>query len=312
LARLAGTGGLAYHVQRFAAHRRGMRERCDVTTDWLDYADYVGGRQHTVSGTVKVSPQLWSPQLHNRRDILVYLPPAYHQAQRRFPVLYMHDGQNLFDQATSYAGEWRADETLEALDKEGIAAIVVGVPNAGERRMFEYGPFHHNEQAGDADAYLAFLADTLKPIIDRDFRTLPQREHTGLLGSSMGGLVSLYGFFHRPETFGLVGAMSPSLWFGGGAIFDDVAAAPRVPGRIYLDMGTLEGPLPRGRARVRPLVRRMLADARRMDELLRAKGYVPGRDLLFVEDAGGQHNEADWARRLPDALRFLLGAQSGV
>jgi predicted alpha/beta superfamily hydrolase len=151
------------------------------------------------------------------------------------------------------------------------------------------------------------VANTVKPLIDRDFRTLPAREHTGILGSSMGGLISLYAFFSRPDVFGIVGALSPSLWFGQEAIFSYVQQAAFKPGRIYLDVGTHEG----GDIRLaqRPphkYTSRYLTAARRMRALLAAKGYAEGAALRYEEEEDALHNEAAWARRLPSALRFLL------
>ncbi len=277
--------------------------------EWRDYAEVFPTGRHTVIGTVKVLRDVYSPQLDNCRDLLVYLPGSYMTGERCYPVLYMHDGQNLFDKATSFAGEWCVDETLEALAGQGIEAIVVGIPNIAARRHQEYIPFA-SPDLPDAvgDRYIAFIADTLKPMIDCDFRTLPRREHTGIMGSSLGGLISLYGFFQRPEVFGLVGAVSPALRWGGEAIFPFVEDAEFVPGRIYLDVGTAEGVKPRPGAPSRPSSPKdYVRYVRRMNALLVRKGYRPGDDLLYVEEEGGTHHESAWARRLPAALRFLLG-----
>src|SRR4051812_7718100 len=177
--------------------------------------------EHTIVGTVRVLEQVASPELGNQRDILVYLPSGYDDDQQRYPVLYMHDGQNLFDEATSYTREWQVDETMEALSRAGYPAIVVGIPNLGEQRIEEYSPFDDPKHGkGKGQAYLGFIVETLKPLIDQQFRTLPDRLHTGIMGSSMGGLISLYAFFQHHEIFGFAGVMSPSLWFAGRAIFD--------------------------------------------------------------------------------------------
>jgi predicted alpha/beta superfamily hydrolase len=277
------------------------------THPYVDYDEYKPNGGHTVTGSVKVFPALYSPQLRNRRDVLVYLPPGYEHGACRYPVLYMHDGQNLFDEVTSYAGEWHVDETCELLQHEGLEAIVVGVANIGERRLDEYGPFRSARgDGGRGDAYLGFLANTLKPLIDATFRTIADREHTGIMGSSMGGLISLYACFKRPETFGLIGAMSPSLWFAGAEIFPFVRRSSFSPARIYLDIGTLEGGSSSVDRLLRDGSRRYSGNVFRMHELLVAKGYQPGRDLAFVEEQGGIHQESAWARRLPGALRFLL------
>ena len=262
--------------------------------EWETYPAEDGGA-HTVVGTVMVLRDVQSPELENVRDVLAYLPPSYGEGERRYPVIYMHDGQNLFDQATSFGDEWRVDETMEAAAGEGVEAIVIGIPNVGDERCEEYSPFVDAKAGGGrGDQYLEFLVSTLKPMVDRSFRTLPERASTGLVGSSMGGLISLYGFFHHPEVFGFAGVMSPSLWFAERAIFPFVEGAPTGPGRVYLDVGTREGEA-------------TLADARRLRDLLERKGYVPGDRLLYVEDVGAGHTESAWAERFGKAVRLMLG-----
>lgn len=263
---------------------------------WQEYT------AENVAGTLKVLEDVRSEELGNHRNLLVLLPPSWPETGRRWPVLYMQDGQNLFDAATSFAGDWGVDETMVALAEEGVEAIVVGIPNMGKDRLDEYSPFHDAVLGGGkGDGYLDFLASTVKPLVDAEFPTQPGRESTGILGSSMGGLISLYAFFRRPETFGFCGAMSPALWFARNAISSTVRDAPRVPGRIYLDTGTRE----MGRARFWRATRR--SAVAEMHAVLRHKGYVDGVDLLSVEEKDGEHNEAAWRRRLPGALRFLLG-----
>jgi predicted alpha/beta superfamily hydrolase len=232
--------------------------------------------------------------LGNSRNILVYLPPNYEKGDRRYPVIYMQDGQNLFDPATSFAGDWGLLDGLDSMARRASVPIVVAIPNMGEERIAEYSPFVDSEAGGGkAEDYLDFLLDTLKPRIDREFRTLPERAATGIGGSSMGGLLSLYGFFARPDAFGFCAGLSPSLWFADRAIFPFVEAAPFTPGRIYLDIGTEEGSA-------------SLINARRMRELLLARGYREGIDVRWVEDAGAGHNEAAWGRRFTAAIPFLL------
>lgn len=278
---------------------------------WQDYRDYYNQSSgYHVSGMIRVAPDVYSPELENSRDILVYLPPTYHQHGRRYPVIYMQDGQNLFDDETSFAGEWGVDETMETLGyEEGLEAIIVGVPNAGPQRISEYTPFRDRRLGGGrGDEYLRFLIHTLKPHIDRDFRTLPERRFTGILGSSLGGLLSLYAFFRYPAVFGFAGVMSPSLWYAGEAIFNFVESAEFFPGKLYLDAGTRElgednnnGLLHRAAAS-----RRYYASVRRLKALLVRKGYRPMRDLMHVEEKWAGHSESSWGRRLPPALRFLL------
>jgi predicted alpha/beta superfamily hydrolase len=263
---------------------------------------YVGGSNdgdtEASGGRLLVRDAVWSPQLSNKRQILVQLPAGYDYGDQRYPVIYMQDGQNLFDPATSYAGDWHAGAALDALEREGLAAILVGIPNMGERRPAEYSPFHEARLGGgEGDVYLDFIGSTLKPLIDRDFRTLPEREHTAIAGSSLGGLISLYAFFARPDIFGRAGVISPSLWFARGAIFRYLRRQPFVPGRIWLDAGDQEEG-------------NMLANARRLRDLLTAKGYHPGVNLHYLEAAGAGHNEAAWAARLPAVLRFLVAGSA--
>lgn len=262
--------------------------------EWRAYsADFA---ENTVVGDLRYMPAVWSPQLENERPIYVWLPDSYAGSDKRYPVVYMHDGQNLFDAAISFCGEWGVDETLSALGGGGIEAIVVGIPNVGTDRCNEYSPFTDLRRGGGCgDEYLDFIAGTLKPLIDRDFRTLPGRDHTGIAGSSMGGLISLYAAFARPETFGFAGVLSPSLWFADRAIYGLIQRSTGRPERLYLDVGTAEGAC-------------MVHDSRRMAALLRAKGLD---DILtYVEDPGAPHTESAWADRLGLALMCLLRGRS--
>jgi predicted alpha/beta superfamily hydrolase len=270
---------------------------------WQDYLQGLDPKRHRVAGTVKTLTGVYSPALENERDIYVYLPPSYAPTARRYPVIYMHDGQNLFDRGASFAGEWEADEAMEALSEDGIEAILVGVANVGDARIREYQPFAHPYfGAGRGDAYLRFILETVKPIIDADFRTLTDRAHTGMIGSSLGGLITLYAFFRYSTHIGFIGALSPSLWIARTSLRSFIESAPAPPGRIYLDIGTAEYSLDSQR-RWRYDA---LNDYRGMRDLLIEKGYGLNKSLMYVEDEGGMHNEADWARRLPNALRFLL------
>jgi predicted alpha/beta superfamily hydrolase len=241
----------------------------------------------------KRSFELWSPQLRNRRGVDVYLPDSYTEGRRRYPVVYMQDGQNLSDPAIAFGGQtWHLDEGLPWLAARGIEPIVVGLHNTPER-LAEYSPFADARHGGgDGDRYARFLIDAVKPRIDGEFRTRKDRESTIVGGSSMGGLISLYLFFRRPSPFGGTVVMSPSIWFGRRGILSFVERARTTRGRIYLDAGTAEGA-------------DTVRNARMLRRLLRAKGYQ--RDTLrYVEAEGHQHREADWAWRLPQALEFLL------
>lgn len=266
--------------------------------NWEDYKahDHADEQPH---GVLKLSRQFDSPQLGNRRDIFVYLPPSYAaEPQRRYPVLYMQDGQNLFDPRMSFAGEWHVDGIIDETSDEGIEAIVVGIPNMGAERCNEYSPFDdvkHGPAKGDS--YLRFLVDTLKPVIDADFRTETSAERTGVIGSSMGGLISLYAIFKRPDVFGFAGVMSPALWYGGRQIFEFLRQTGNVGGRIYVDVGTREGT-------------EELRDVTHLRDILLEIGYRHGVDMLFMVDIGAAHNEAAWAARMKKQLRFLLNGDA--
>ena len=245
-------------------------------------------------GKVQTIHAVESPQLGNRRDLLVYTPASYERGDTRYPVIYMHDGQNLFDPATSFAGDWGLKKALAWASRRGLDAIVVGIPNMGAARIDEYTPFMDPKiGGGSGDRYLDYLIHTVKPLVDARFRTLPDRAHTGIAGSSLGGLISLYAYFRDPSVFGFAAALSPALWFANAAILDLVEKAPRVAGRIYLDVGLQEGD---------PHV----VLARHLHNVLLAKGFEPYRELRWVEDAAGRHHESAWGRRFRKALPFLL------
>ena len=188
------------------------------------------------------------------------------------------------------------DEAVHAQGPRGAETIVVGVPNAGIDRIREYSPWSDPALGGgEADDYLRFLLEGVKPAVDRRFRTRMERDRTGIAGSSLGGLLSLYGFFRQAGSFGFVAALSPSLWFGDGAIFRFIESAPFVPGRIYLDGGTEESS-------------ETVEHLHRLTRLLQEKGYRPGDTLRVVVDQGATHHESHWGRRFRNALPFLLNA----
>jgi predicted alpha/beta superfamily hydrolase len=260
-------------------------------------------REYPLAGTgapgqvaIRVLPGVLSPQLRNYRDLLVALPPGYAGSTTSHPVIYLQDGQNLFDPATSYAGDWNLLPALERPAGEAVSPILVGIPNTGRRRRYEYGPFRDIiHGGGGGDRYLAFVAETVKPLVDASFRTRPERSHTVIAGSSLGGLISLYGLFRYADVFGAAGALSPALWFAGGAILRFVEElADLSVGRLYLDAGTAEGS-------------ETLRDVRRLREVLLAAGRIPGRDFSYVEEEGGEHDELAWGRRFAEAMPFLVG-----
>jgi predicted alpha/beta superfamily hydrolase len=266
-------------------------------------------RVSTLTGDIRTHHLFHSPELMNARTIMVYLPPGYDDApDEHYPVLYMHDGNNLFDAKTSAAGvEWGVDETAQRLIGSGRMrkTIIVAIYNT-DQRIREYSPFEDQKfGGGHGDAYLAFIVETLKPFIDKTYRTLPDREETGIAGSSLGGLISLYAVFKHPEVFGSAGVVSPALFWANRKVFTHVRTAitPR-PLKIWLDIGTAEGE-PAG-----PVTEftKAVADCRRLVRTLEAKGYGP-EEVHYEEIEGGRHHELDWADRVDRMLLFLLGTQ---
>ena len=236
------------------------------------------------------------------RDVLIYLPPGYHyQAPRRYPVLYLQDGQNLFDGDTAYVRgqEWRVDETAERLirAREVEPLLIVGIYNAGDRRIDEYTPARDARgRGGAADRYAEFLIQELKPFIDSEYRTLTDPPNTGLGGSSLGGLATLHIGLTHPHVFGKLAVHSPSVWWNGREILARVHGLPaKPPLRIWLDIGTREGD-------------GTLADARLLRDALTAKQWRDSKDLWYHEARGGSHSEASWASRVSPMLRWLFPA----
>ncbi len=282
--------------------------------EWLPYRRRTGS---TVTGDLRVvkglSQPAYLPPDAPKHDLLIWLPPGYQTTARRYPVIYMHDGDNLFDIVTSYAGEWQVDETLTTLAIEGISAIVVGIPNASGYRAIEYSPYPFRDVerqivTGHGHAYIEWLVTIVKPIIDTSLLTLSDPAHTIIAGSSMGGLISLYGMMHFPHVFGACGAFSPAYWFGDNALVRTIRARAGGAGRVYLDVGTCEGDtLTKWQILHDGLDAAYVSGVRDLRDALIRGGYRPDETLLYVEEEGGQHHEEAWRRRLPRALRFLLG-----
>ena len=246
--------------------------------------------------------QFHSEFLEHDRDVLVWLPPGYDQSAARYPVLYMHDGQNLFDPDTAFNNEsWRVGETATALIAAGRIEppIIVGIYNTGEARIDEYTPTDDKKLGGGhADDYGRMIIEELKPLIDRVYLTRPDADHTGIAGSSLGGLVSLHLGFTHPAVFTRIAALSPSVWWGRKAILKTIRESRSKPQlRLWVDMGTAEG-------------RRGLDDARLLKAALVGLGFADGVDLHYAEYEGATHCEQAWSERIGPVLEWLFPAIS--
>lgn len=261
----------------------------------------------TLTGEIRPHKSFHSKILNNDRDLVVYLPPGYEANKRaRYSVLYLNDGQNLFDGATSFipGQEWRVDETAQSLISAGTIEplIIVGIYNTGKDRVNEYTPAADEKfkVGGKADLYGRMLVEELKPFIDTTYRTHTDAQHTGLGGSSLGGLVSLYLGLKYPHVFGRIAVLSPSVWFANKQIVHYVEALPKKPKlRIWLDMGTKEGRNPEEAAQA-------VSDARLLKETLVKKDWKLGKDLKYFEAENAEHNESAWAARVESILTFLF------
>jgi predicted alpha/beta superfamily hydrolase len=262
---------------------------------------------HTLSGEFRTHRSFHSRFLSSDRDILVYLPPGYDaNKKQRYPVFYLHDGQNLFDGATSFikGAEWQVDETAQTLitSRAIRPLIIVGIYNAGKERIDEYTPTvdARHKMGGKADLYGRMIVEEVKPFIDSEYRTLKDAKNTGLGGSSLGGLVSLYLALKYPKVFGKVAVVSPSVWWDKKMILREVEALKKRPGlRIWLDMGTKEGPN-------KTEADEGINNARLLRDALLAKGWKEGSDLKYFEAENAEHNERAWAKRVDQILRFLF------
>ncbi|MTV40038.1 alpha/beta hydrolase-fold protein [Duganella radicis] len=245
------------------------------------------------TGTLRIIDSFASPQLNNSRKLRIYLPPGYdNNPRQRYPVLYMHDGQNLFDPKTAAFGTaWEIGTNMDKLIAAGVIepAIVVGIDNTPER-IAEYTPCCDKEHGGGKiDAYAAFIVDTVKPWADANLRTLPDREHTAIMGSSLGGIASVYIAQKYPQVFSRAGGVSSSFWWNDQTFIKNVPA--RQPVKFYIDAGT-DGD--------------GISDTRKMRDAMLAQGYQLGQDLYYYEAEGGSHNEKSWSARVHLPLTWFF------
>lgn len=255
----------------------------------------VPARPSTALPGVSLLPtQLEMPGLGRQRQLRIYLPPGYAGSHKRYPVLYMHDAQNLFDDATSYAGEWKVDETLDALAKAGkLELIVVGIDNGQDKRMNELNAWD-NPRFGPAEGrqYMDFIVKVVKPLIDSSYRTLPDREHTAIMGSSMGGLISHFAINQYPKVFSKAGVFSPAYWTAPQSYgFVERTPLPK-DARVYMLMGGDEGDT-------------MVPDVQHMAQVVRKTGLAADHMVLKIVP-GAHHNEGFWSGEFKDAVLWLF------
>lgn len=250
-------------------------------------------KKHTKSSQVRVMDTAFAmPQLNTRRRIWIYLPKTYFkQPARRYPVLYMHDGQNLFDEAITAFGEWGVDEALDSLQQKHREAIVVGIDN-GPRRLNEYNPFENPRFGeGNGDEYLQFLVNSLMPFVDRHYRTLKGRQHTIIAGSSMGGLISYYAMLKYPDVFGKAGIFSPAFWAAKPGI-DSLTKTFNIQlsGKMFFYMGGKEGG-------------QYLSDMMEIETEIAKRTSVL---ILSITDPESGHNEKAWRKWFPSFYEWIM------
>lgn len=262
---------------------------------WEDISG--SGSNSTAASNVQVLNNAFlMPQLSRNRKVWVYLPPDYHTSTKTYPVLYMQDGQNLFDNATSFSGEWQIDEALNTLHTQGnYGAIVVGIDNGGGERLNEYSPWNNPSYGGgQGDAYMQFVGETLKPYIDANFRTRPQSQYNALIGSSMGALISAYGAVKYPGLFSKVGVFSPAFWFASTQLNNYITNTTNDVSnlRLYFVCGQNESS-------------GMVSDMNAVKNNLIAKGVSTSNTFTKV-DSDGTHSESYWRREFPAAYVWLF------
>ncbi len=265
----------------------------------LSWEDLGGTGTSTAAANVEIlDTDFYIPQLDRNRRIWLYLPPDYSTSSKTYPVLYMHDGQNLFDEQSSFAGEWQIDESLNELFEQGDhGIIVVGIDNGGAHRINEYSPWPFNYQGqsygGEGDAYIEFIVQTLKPFIDSQYRTRSGREHTGIMGSSLGGLISHYAAIEHQDVFGKAGIFSPSYWVSEEAYNHTSQIGKEEPMRFHMIAGQNESSS-------------MVPDLLRMENTLRNAGFGDA-EINRIVHPDGAHSEWYWAREFSDAYQWLFG-----
>ena len=253
-------------------------------------------RKHTATENVKIiSEKFEIPQLKTNRRVWIYLPKDYETSHKKYEVMYLQDAQNLFDDATSYAGEWQVDETLNKIfEKTGKSFIVVGIDNGGEKRIEERSPFKNAKYGGgNGDNYVKFIVENLKPYIDKNYRTKSCKKYTTIGGSSLGGLISVFAAVKYPKTFGKVLAFSSAFWFNDKDFNEFISSskANLKHQKYYFIQGKHED-------------EDMEEQTKTVIENLKSKNVKPNNIFLKI-DEDGKHNEMYWRREFEGAVLWL-------
>jgi predicted alpha/beta superfamily hydrolase len=251
-------------------------------------------KKHTASARVHIiSDKFDMPQLERQRRVWIYLPDGYEHSTKRYPVIYMQDGQNLFDALTSGYGEWGVDEILDQYP-DAEQSVVVGIDHGGDYRITEYDPFDSKYGKGRGADYTDFLVKTLKPYVDQHYRTEAGAATTTIAGSSMGGLISMYAALKYPGVFGNAGVFSPAFWIASPGIYQFAEKQTlNASSRFYFVCGDAESET-------------MVADMQKMAAIVRAKGLTP-KNTPVVVVKGAQHNEKQWNGDFPGFYQWLIG-----
>lgn len=299
-----GAGGVEIPDHTFTGDGSTIVESAVLT--WVDQGKSIPGKV-TLTGLFRLHKKFESKLLNNSRTIIVYLPPDYEtDLNRHYPVLYMQDGQNLFDSSTAFAGiEWQVDETAQRLitEKKIEPVIIVGIYNTPNRTA-EFTPFDKTPAGADGlgALYGRFVVEEVKPMIDRTYRTKPDRDHTAIAGSSMGGLITLAIAHDHPDIFSAVAVLDPWLRDSQHALLDTWKDDAWMKGmRFYADMGTEGGPEYPGTTE--------LQDLNSLTQLFDSGGLKKGTDYISSVVDGAQHNEAAWQPRVPNFLMFLYATR---
>ncbi len=266
----------------------------DIVLNWKQHAK--GYDPQFYPDIQIVSKRFNVPQLHRRRRISVLLPWDYASSNKHYPVLYLQDGQNLFEDTAPF-GTWAVDRQLAALSQRGLGGfIVVAIDHGGSERIREFSPYDSQRWGeGLGQEYAEFLAETLKPHIDEHYRTLPDRAHTGIGGSSMGGLISIYAGILFPQVFSKFMIFSPSLWAAPKVYFEPVRFSSFSSTKIYLYAGAKEGA-------------GVITNVRRFKEYMETHGYDPKQlEIRLETDPQGRHTEDRWGKEFPKAVEWLFG-----